>query len=243
MTTSPPSHVSLTKRDSYGFGIDIARAIANNKTSDLEDDDRDQDETIQAFTEDDSQVESSVFPADFANGLQEGGQPDTITRGIIPASSYGSHLRSPPRREGQSVDAEAAEDDPDRDTSFAPDRTVNGEQGRVTFDSYDITGNGSEVGLSVDASRRLQDRSGYGDDEFGEFVRGAQVSTSVEDFRDTETLTILHPDEQPQSVASSEGFGFSASGPSTPARKGVRNAQLQPTSSPSTPQRRASHLR
>lgn len=173
MTTSPPSHVSLTKRDSYGFGVDVARAIADSTNVRLDDDD--QDGVIQAFAQDDSQVESSVFPADFANGLREGGE--TFGRGIIPDSSYGAHLRSPQRGGDQSETGERGEDNPDADdgdTSFAPDRTLDVGQGGP-FDSPGITNNGA--GASLHASRRTMDRNGYDDDEFGDFIQGAQVSS------------------------------------------------------------------
>jgi hypothetical protein len=178
MTTSPPSHVPLTKRDSYGFGVDVARAIADSKNIGLEDDD--QDGAIQAFAQDDSQAESSVFPANFGNGLREGGQGDSFSRGIIPDSSYGTHLRSPHRGEGQSENVEATDgnlDGEDGETSFAPDRTVDVERGGP-FDSPGITNDGA--GASLDASRRFPDRNGYEDDEFGDFIQGAQVSSLSE---------------------------------------------------------------
>lgn len=171
MTTSPPSHISLAKRDSYGFGIDIARALDDNKDSDLEEDDRELEE-IQAFAQDDSQAENSVLPTDFTDGLRNGDKPESSVRGIIPDSSYGAHSRF---RDGPVEGAEDAEDGVAEDTPLSARRTVNARHAGGVFDSSNIAGDGSEAGSSVKASATLRERNIYEDDEFGDFIQGAQV--------------------------------------------------------------------
>lgn len=155
----------------------MARAMDDNKDSDLEGADRELDE-IQAFAQDDSQAENSVLPADITNGLRNGDKTESSVRGIIPDSSYGAHLRSTRTREEPAEGAEDAEDGLHEDTRFSASGTANTRHAGLAFDSSNIAGDGSEAGSPVRASARLRERNVHEDDHFGDFIQGAQVRVS-----------------------------------------------------------------
>lgn len=174
MTTSPPGHISLAKRDSYGFSADFPGTLAEDRG--VDDGDDDQEEPIQAFAQDEANGSDTVVPTDFTYGLEDERILDSTNRGLIPDSSYGSHLRTIDSGEGQPTRVGRRAEDSNGDPSFPPDQSSERVPGTAALDSANASEDGSGAGILSNLDRSHHVGKAYGEDEFGDF-QGAQVRT------------------------------------------------------------------
>lgn len=171
MTTSPPNHISLSKRDSYGFGADLAPA----STEENEDEDQ---EPIQAFAQEDPQANDIVIPTDFTYGPNGERILESSSKGLIPDSSYGSHLRLTDVEEGQPRRIGDRDEVLNGNKSFPPDRPNERIPRTAGLDSTNASEVNSGAGTPSNTGVGNHIHRTDVDDEFGDFIQGAQVRTT-----------------------------------------------------------------
>jgi hypothetical protein len=171
MTTSPPSHISLSKRDSYGFGADLA-------TTSAEDNGDDDQDVMEAFAQEETQAEDTVIPTKFTNGSRGEHQLE-FNRGLIPDSSYGAHLRLSTEGDRQDRHEEDGKDELTGKTSGSADRPKDRIPGTAAFDSPNPSEVGSGAGTPYSLEGSGQPGKTHVDDDFGDFIQGGQVRFTV----------------------------------------------------------------